>query len=87
MCDCIKRIKENMRNKFTETEKDFKDITDVSFENEGFLIGETKSMSTLYEPLVVEYTKETKQGKIQQKKKLYSMTQSYCPFCGEKKEK
>ena len=87
MCDCVKRIKENMKNKFKETEKDFKEVTNVSFENEGFLFGETKLMSTLYEPLVIEYTIETKKGKIQNKKKLYSMTHSYCPFCGEKKEK
>lgn len=81
MCDCINKTEDRVFNELFL--KEFREVEVVNprchFENR--YIG---GKYPLYAPIRMDYHQKTKSGKEVKKHKVYNMTFSYCPFCGEK---
>lgn len=87
MCNCIKETEERYKKHLKENNPMFKDIDDftVEFANVAYMFGSGEEELTI--PIDIEWKHKAKSGRVINKKKTQGFTISYCPFCGEKKQK
>lgn len=83
-CNCIKEIENKVKDSFKEQNKEYTGELTSKMGGQFFVFSEKSSILSLSLPVVIEYNRQTKTGKLQKKTKEYSMLFTYCPYCGEK---
>ncbi|WP_234121163.1 hypothetical protein [Clostridium hydrogenum] len=84
MCDCIKRIEKEIREKFHELCHECGDVKTIEAHFENLYFDTEDNWKTKFSlPIKVEYQRKTKKGAIQTRHKTLDMQAKYCPFCGK----
>lgn len=81
VCNCIREIKDRVKNEIVQLNTDYKDleITKVECENEVWIFTDNNKMvSGLSIPFIAEH-----QPVRRKKKTTINMIATYCPFCGK----
>ncbi|WP_407310608.1 hypothetical protein [Desulfosporosinus sp. SB140] len=81
MCDCVQKLEDKIFKEMFLKEMAEVVVINPSCHFENGYIG---GSYPLYAPIRVDYFQQTKGGKEVKRHKVYNMTFSYCPFCGEK---
>ena len=92
MCDCIKKVKEEMKKRAEvdiKREHGFQEITDAYFTNAILMMADPESPRPPFTiPFEVHYTRKGKtSGNVRPYKKKINFMPSHCPVCGEKYSK
>ena len=92
MCNCIEKIREQLKIRVEEEIKNYhgyQGITSAHFTNEILMMADPKSPKPPFTiPFQVEYTRKGKKsGNIRSYKKKINFMPSHCPVCGEKYDK
>jgi len=84
MCECVERVKAKVFNElFLKTMANEEVVSPRCYFENSFIGGGFP----LCLPIRVDYLKVAKSGREMKQHKIYNMTLSFCPFCGEKVDK